>query len=142
MEMSGTSAFKQEGGYYVGELSEDGMSYWGLKSPDSHYTIVERPLFGEVPNHTIFKDGNEITKTVDHIITGYSIVPAQPITPDTLQNYGIDFDLTTENKVSVTDNIKFEDGRVEDVTKEGCYINPETAKELIQEIYCPPTEMP
>ena len=137
IEMSGPSSFLQNDGGYVGEWGS--KSYWKPAFQNSSYNISERSLFGGAPAQTIFREGNEIVQTVDHLITAYSIVPAVPITPANMHEYGIQFELAPENKVTVMDTIRNENNIDIDVAKEECYINPDTKDNFIQEIYCPPS---
>lgn len=132
IEMSGPSSFIQENGTYVGNTKPN--SYWDLV--DDAREITER-FFGNSPHQTVFDNEAEQWSTVDHLLKEVSIVPAQPLTSETLQYYGIDFDLTSDNSFSLTDH--YANGSSS--TKE-CHINPDTKDDIFHETVCLPEGTP
>ena len=73
------------------------------------------------------------------LLTELSVVPAQPVLPMDLSNYGLNFELSQSNLVTINEIVDQSTG--EQITKP-CYLNPETANNVVQQIYCPPIGQP
>ncbi len=135
-EMSGPWRYTPgEDGRYVGNLKpgevERGNYEW-VNVPDR---IEMRSMFDLTYPWQTTVHGNPNGDYFEfHILTDLSIIPAQPITPDNIHLYGVDYELSENNKINIVDRLYFDNKNVE---KE-CYINPATQDNLIQELYCPP----
>jgi hypothetical protein len=132
-EMSGPARFQSNtDGRYIGNLTEidEGKYLWEAKEDQ----IVMRPLFDfTLPSQTVVSGHPNGTYLETHVLTELSIVPAQPITPNILSNYGINFNLNT--LTTLYDNVGAQISKT-------CYINPDTVNNVVQQLYCPPTTTP
>lgn len=148
LEMSGPSYWGQnEQGQYIGVDGDGSYPYTYYWVPNSSDPITQRLLFdfeNLPPTETLVKGipGSALSNDfiVQRITSTFSIVPAQPITPDTLQNYGFPTD-QSKWKTVYPDAVKNAQGEIIDYGK-ACQLNTDTKNELLQQIYCPPTVAP
>jgi hypothetical protein len=133
MEMGGPARYGTDTeGRYIGKIIdiENGLYQWDFKDD----TITTRSIFDfTIPSQTMVNGHPNGTYLETHVLTELSIVPPQPITPATLQNYGINFNLDTP--VTVYDNVN-------GIASKTCYLNPETINNTVQQLYCPPATTP
>lgn len=138
LEMSGPYSYNQNNGLYTGNWL-DNWNYSWESTPELEHTIIQRSLFENIPTSTLISNNPNGPTTATVLLTELSVVPAQPVLPIDLSNYGLNFELSQNNLITINDIVDQSTG--EQITKP-CYLNPETANNIIQQIYCPPIGQP
>jgi hypothetical protein len=138
-EMSGPYSYNQSGGAYTGIWAGDWRYQWSTVQGQEH-AITSRSLFDfNAPTKTIINGNPDGETTATIYLTELSVVPAQPVMPIDLSNYGLNFEIGSNTQSNITEIVDQSTG--EKITKV-CYLNPETENSLIQQLYCPPWGQP